>query len=285
MHVCKKNETQHYLHNTHLYTPHRMLGTLISRISIWLISRQISAKHTLSGQVSGYRHPVEGAIIEALNTESISVFWGVWESGKSRAARNVALRFQEVGRLAILLNGYDDSDCSTMREWLRRGIGVSDGEENVSKYFAQPTSIIIDHFDYSMDKYGDLMEALNELDTGVLLIVSSWERAVELRDRGCKMIGSSAGVGRWSEDELRSLFASLPEVIQEKWTDEVKKNELLGLSTLSGTPGFLTFSAYENRCGTQAEILDAEWRKGISALEGGGDHDDSDKNSGVFHWN
>ena len=267
--------------------PHQMLGTIISRISIWLISRQITARHTYTGHVSAYRHHVEGAIIDALNTERISVYWGVWESGKSRAARNVALRFQEVGRLAILLDGFKNSDCSTMHEWLRRGIGVSEVEENVSKYFAQPTSIIIDHFDYLMDKYEDLMPALSKLDTGIVLIVSSWERAVDLRDRGCRMVGSSAGVGRWNEGELRSLFASLPEAIQEKWTDEDEKNELLRLSALAGSPGFLTFSVYGNKCGNQAQVLDAEWRKGIAALEGTGDDSDAERlpeKDGAFHW-
>ena len=278
-------------------------------MSIWFISRQITAKHSLPGQkVFGYRHPVEGAIIEALNSAGVvSVYWGVWESGKSRAARNVALRFQEVGRLAILLDGYDfscDDDQNDVRVWLRRSIGVPDNEQDVSKYFAQPTSIIIDHFDRvttTMHKYADLMEALEELNTGVLLIVSSWERAVELRTQGCRMIGSSADVGRWKEDELRILFASLPPEIQEKWTcdDEGKKNELLRLSALSGTPGFLTFSAYENRCGNrEATILDEEWRKGINALEGTvvvvgddsdvgrrfPDHDDDTDGGGVLHW-
>ena len=274
-----------------------MIGALLSRISIWLVSRQISAKHSLPGQVFGYRHPVEGAIVEALNSSHVvSVYWGVWESGKSRAARNVALRFQEVGRLAILLDGYNHcygDDCSTMRVWLRRSIGVPDTESDVAKYFAQPTSIIIDNFDRigKSQKYSDVMEALEELDTGVLLIVSSWERAMELRTQGCRMIGSSADVGRWKEDELRILFASLPPEIQEKWTcggvDEGKKNELLRLSALSGSPGFLTFSAYENRCGNQAAILDAEWRKGINALEGTGDDSDVGRfpdKDGVFHW-
>ena len=250
------------------------------------LSHQITLRHFILGNVSGLEHPLQVNMFNALNDgRGIYVHWGAYESGKSRAAKNTALRLQNAGKLAILLHGYDYSYKSTMREWLYQAIGIAKTEESISKHFNKPTCVIIDHFDGMLRKQEDSIEALKTLDTNVMLVVSSWENALDLEKKGCKLIGH-AGCGRWSLEQLNALYASLPPSIQEKWTGS-KKDELLRLSELAGTPGYLSFSVYDKPNAKKAELIDAEWHNGIRALEGESVEEKGrfpDK-EGVFHWN
>jgi hypothetical protein len=141
----------------------------------------------------------------------------------------------------------------------------------------------------------EVIGPIRELNTSTVLVVSSWERALELRNtHGCKLIGP-AGIGRWTVDQLETLFLSLPQALQDRWVGQ-DKEELLRLSALAGTSGFLTFSILEKQhyqdphrnMTKRAEILAAEWRNGINALTGQVGATCAvgrfpDKN-GVFHW-
>jgi hypothetical protein len=99
----------------------------------------------------------------------------------------------------------------------------------------------------------------------VLLVVNSWERAQELVDAGCKLVPCDSPA-RWTGDQIESLFSTLPDKVISKVGE--KKDELLRLSTLSGTPGFLIFEAYSEQLpdARHAAMHDLEWRKGIRAL-------------------
>lgn len=250
----------------HVY---RMLRRLIQYILTAIRSYRISARHALIDKKTGYyNHPVENTLYTALKTGSgVFVHWGVYESGKTTTARSAGLRLQAEGRLVILLHGYDYLDkTKTVRSWLRQRIGVPEGEE-ISAYLNRPTIIIVSHYDILMLKYNtDSIEAFSDLGCTVLLVVSSWERAQELRNNGCKLVGS-AGCGRWTDAQLRAVFPTLSKSMQEKWTGE-GRDSLLRLSILSGAVGYLTESAQSNPCERRAELLDAEWHNGIQALEG-----------------
>ena len=59
------------------------------------IAHQIAFRHFLSGNLSGVYHPLEKDMLNAMsNGKGIYVHWGAYESGKSRAAKNTALRLQ-----------------------------------------------------------------------------------------------------------------------------------------------------------------------------------------------
>lgn len=251
-----------------------------------------------------YHHPLARKLSNTLNQTPSGIFvhWGVYESGKSTAARNAGLRLQnDSDRLVILLDCYDFSwKPTSMRAWLRHRIGIPEfipDSEPMSTFFNKPTTIIMDHFDLLMrDKQQSVNDTLNfirELATesaetqkfNVLLVVTSWERAIELRNNGCTVLESPS---RWTEAQLKALFASLPAAIQEKYNEDTdKKDRLLRLSTLSGTPGYLTFSAaFDSEvCPRHASILDLEWRKGTDALcdKSLGDTGRFPDKDGIFH--
>jgi hypothetical protein len=206
----------------------------------------------------------------------------VYESGKSTAARQAAWRLQEEAeRQVIGFSGFEFSWLKTPEKRLRHAIGVPedmDDTKALSEFFMQDTTIIIDHFDMFMRDNGSsaapTLEMVRELikeseatqKFNVLLVVTSWERAKELVDAGCKLIPSDSPA-RWTSEQLETLYATLP----DKVTSEIgeRKNELLRLSTLSGTPGFLTYEAISDRksFGTShAAMHDLEWRRGIKGL-------------------
>ena len=245
-----------------------MLGRLIRYILTAIRSYRIRTQHALTDQKTGYcNHPVENTLYESLKAGSgVFVHWGVYESGKTTTARNAGMRLQAEGKLVILLHGYDYIDkTKTMRSWLRQRIGVPECEK-ISAYLNRPTVIIVSNYDILMLKYNTYsIEAFSDLGCTVLLVVSSWERAQELRNNGCQLVGS-AGCGRWTEAQLRAVFPTLSKSMQEKWTGE-GRDLLLQLSILSGAVGYLTYSAHSNPCARRAELLDAEWHNGIQALE------------------
>jgi hypothetical protein len=87
-----------------------MLGSFLVSVHTWWIALSIVSRHDNHvGPVKGVPSRLEDAIVETLLKPEprIYVYWGVYASGKSWAARNAAARLQAAGRLAMLLRGYD----------------------------------------------------------------------------------------------------------------------------------------------------------------------------------
>jgi hypothetical protein len=247
------------------------------------IANQITARHTLKGVREGIQHRLEDTIFDTLNTvkpnsNRVYVHWGACESGKTRAARNAAIRLQNAGKLAMVLHGYDYHHCMycpkrrTMDAWLRMGIGVPKdcANDKISVYLPtnQQAVLIIDHFDALENIFIDTV-VFQELEIPVLLLVSSWERALELKMQGCQVLGQ-AGFGRWTEDELTALFRTFPKETQDKVTDEEGNWMYSQYAALAGSPGIIVEEAF---CGghpnvIRAGFIDEEWRNGILALNG-----------------
>ncbi len=142
------------------------------------------------------------------------------------------------------------------------------------------------------------MEALRELESPVLLMVSSWELAVDLMKQGCQLLGEP-GFGRGTEQELMELFVTsrFPKEIKDKpltqRQDSDSELQVMKCAVLSGAPGILQHESYFFAPPNfkRAELIDSEWRNGIRrrALNGedmcgtSGRFPGPDKD-GVFHW-
>ncbi len=277
-----------------------MLAQLFSFLRVAYISALINARHLIEPigfRGPAYHHPTEAALFETLSSSPSGVFvlWGAFESGKSTAVRNVGLRLQnEGGQTVVVLHGFYSLSGRSSQRWLSQNVGAPDDTgEAMSKFFSKPTTLVLDHFDMMMRNDQQAREALEFLRGlsiesaesrrfNVLVVVTSWERAAQLRQNGCSIL--SACSRRWTRAELTALFETLPASFRARWPDE---DELLTLSALSGTPGFLTFAARnEFACPRRAEVLDREWRMGESALDGdpgGGDTGRFPDKNGVFH--
>ena len=268
-----------------------MLNRFLMFIHTMLASNWITQRHFLKQPTPlAYHHPLETTVFNTLTASPSGMFvhWGAYESGKSTAVRHAGVRLQAEGRFVILLHGFDQSYHKSTRNWFRQSVGVPDDDARpISAFFNQPTTIIIDHFESLVKLHEDTLDFLRELSGdssisnrfNVLLVVTSWERAIELRDVvGCKVVGSPS---RWTRDQLETLFSTLPD--RDKY--QGNKDELLRLATLSGTAGYLTFSVSTGRADSaHASIHDLEWRKGTAALDGGTTEVGRfpDKN-GIFH--
>ena len=261
---------------------------------------QISARHQLKPpKTLACHHPLEHALYDTLNSSSSGVFvhWGVYESGKTTAVREASWRLQEEGgREVILLHGYNFRWLRPMKTWLRHAIGIPNEmhDRAISDLLIMPTTtLVIDHFDMLMREKDNTDDEALELvrhlisesaltqKFNVLLVVTSWERAKELVDAGCKLM--PGGPARWTHDQLEILFSTM--TVSGKALE--KKDELLRLATLSGTPGFLRFELHsgERTDSRHAAMHDLEWRKGTQALYGGsvlGPGRFPDRN-GVYH--
>ena len=231
-------------------------------------------------------------MINALRRPGICVHWGVYMSGKSLAVKNAGFRLQEAeGRLVIVLDGLDFSFAHEQgaRAWLCHSIlgAYNDETGEIARFFNRPTSLVIDHFEYFYmnPKYHNLLDELlsflRELNVGVILIVSSWERAMELREAGCELLGD-AGCGRWTKAHLREFGENTPEKEGRRLSLD---DESMRLSELSGTPFYLV-SELNDFSAPRAVVQDVEWANGIKALETGVVETSGffpDKN-GKFHW-
>jgi hypothetical protein len=264
-----------------------------------VLTQQVTTHHLIPAAKEGLYHPAEDAIFSALakGGNDVSVYWGVYESGKATAVRNAGLKLQQMDRLCVLLHGYDLTFPTDFASTLRMRIGIpKDERASLSTYITRPTSVVIDHFDLLGMLVDKAITPIRELNTPTVLVVSSWERARELRDKyGCKLV-EPVGVGRWTRDQLETLFQTLPPSVKDMW-EGLDKEELMQLSVTAGAAGYLTFVAdkEKHRSNTRrAEILAAEWRNGVRALGGGGEEGvdggggcavgrfpDRD---GVFHW-
>ena len=265
-----------------------MLERFFATMRVAWMAGQISARYRLERPYAlAYHHPLEQTLFDTLNSSKSGVFvhWGVYESGKSTAVRQTAWRLQEEpGRQVIHLQSFDLRFWNKpMQQELRRLIGVPEDmhNEQLSEFFTQPdTTLVIDHADQLMrdkdnrsdDMMAMVLELIKESEAtkrfNVLLVVNSWERAKELVDAGCKLVPTSGDApARWTREQLEALYNTLP----DKAKDRVggRKDELLRLATLSGTPGFLTYeiNVDSKHFGSRhAAMHDLEWHKGIKAL-------------------
>ena len=261
-----------------------MLEEFFATMRVAWVAGQIRSRHMMERPYTrAFHHPLEQGLFDTLNSSKSGVFvhWGVYESGKSTAVREAAWRLQEEGgKQVISFGGFESSWFKPPAGRLRRAIGVpvEMNDKPLSDFFMQDTTIIIDHFDTFMrdeDNRGDetlemVLELIKESEAtkkfNVLLVVTSWERAQELVDAGCILVPGDAPA-RWTREQLETLYDTLP----DKTKDSVgeRKDELLRLATLSGTPGFLTYEVHfdSRRMGSRhAAMHDLEWCRGIKAL-------------------
>ena len=241
---------------------------------------------------------IQHQLIEAIErrlSDSYGVFvhWGGYESGKSTAAEQAGRKMQQAGKTVIILHGFDFSHIGSTREWLCRSLGIPPGEK-ISDYFSQQTTIILDHFDCHLKSHPDAFSTLrslaeesnNDQKFNILVMVSSWENALELKETGAKQL-CDPEIGRWTSDQLVALFETIPESIKAEWTGE-KKDELMGLCLRSGAPGILFLASENGNWSKAADLHNLEWNNGIRALRGEdmacakGVFPDKD---GIFHWN
>ena len=188
----------------------------------------------------------------------------------------------------ISLDNYEFIRAGGRDRELRRAIGVPKDMRDtpISAFFNKPgATIVIDHFDDFM--YGEgrddgifdekhapktiqmvidlIKESTLSRNFNVLLVLNSWEHAKELMDVGCKLIPSDTPA-RWTKGQLETIFDTLPEAVKSKVCG--KKDEVMRLVALSGTPGFLTFHAHNAQLfdASYAAMHDLEWRRGMKAL-------------------
>jgi hypothetical protein len=197
----------------------------------------------------------------------------------------------------MLLQGYRRPDLTTLREWLRWEIGMPPDRpaDKLSVFLPgdKQALVILDHADTVLSKHGarDTYNSLQELEVPVLVLVSSWEHALDLKQRGAQLLGTP-GFARWTKDELAQLYHRLPEskYNRKRYTTEA----FMTHAALSGCPGLLINDAFAGISEPKgrynplrAQIVDAEWRNGIRALNGedmqGVTGRFPDK-QGVFHW-
>jgi hypothetical protein len=277
-----------------------MLAQIITSLHTWWIALSIVSRHDKHvGPVRGVQSRLEDAIVDTLLKPEprIYVHWGVYASGKAWAARNAAARLQAGGRLAMLVRGYDFTHKQELREWLRVSVGVPEdraGERLSSFLPSDHTAVMILHHAESLIRqYGEraLVDALGELGIPVLIMVSSWERAVNLKEAGCRLLGEP-GFGKWTPTELDVLWErSRPYTGGGK---EQKLELVRECGELSGAPGILLHelerakhSMYSEPILHRAKLINAEWENGRRALNGedmGGVTGQFPDKDGRFHW-
>jgi hypothetical protein len=277
-----------------------MLAQIITSLHTWWIALSIVSRHDKHvGPVRGVQSRLEDAIVDTLLKPEprIYVHWGVYASGKAWAARNAAARLQAGGRLAMLVRGYDFTHKQELREWLRVSVGVPEdraGERLSSFLPSDHTAVMILHHGESLIRqYGEraLVDTLGELGIPVLIMVSSWERAVNLKEAGCRLLGEP-GFGRWTPMELDVLWER-----SRPYTGGGKAQNLelvRECGELSGAPGILLhelerakYSTYSEPILHRARLINAEWENGRRALNGedmGGVTGQFPDKDGRFHW-
>jgi hypothetical protein len=194
------------------------------------------------------------------------------------------------------LQGYNMHTLTTLHKWLRRDIGIPpdrpDDKLSVFLPEGKQALVILDHADMVLSKYGacDTYESLKELGVSVLVLVSSWEHALDLKKLGAQLLGTP-GFARCTKAELIQLYHILSE---SRCNREYYTEDFMARATLSGCPSILMNDAFSGISEPtarsnllRAQIIDAEWRNGIRALNGedmqGVTGQFPDK-QGVFHW-
>jgi hypothetical protein len=276
------------------------MGNIIKTLHTAIITQGvINRQYIPYAERRGLPSRLEDAIVHVLSRDTrgarVYVHWGVYESGKSRAAKNAAIRLQEVsGKLVMLREGWDFTFKTNLRDWLRISIGIPDtrAEDKLSMFLPEDnrTVMILDHPDYLIKQHGEraLVDGLRELEIPVLILVNSWERAVELRKAGCELLGEP-GLGRWTEAELNDLYKTFRGEIQAKCS--AIKLELMDSAVMSGSPGILDHECCSSTVVKsnmlRAKLMHNEWINGMRALQGQDMGEITgrfpDKN-GMFHW-
>jgi hypothetical protein len=273
------------------------MGQIISSIHTFWIASHIVARHSQKGVPQGITHILEDTMVNTLNKSppKIYVHWGAYESGKSRAASNARYRLQDMGKLVMLIHGWEFTYMPNAREWLRVWMGVPEdrAHDKLSMFLpANQSVLIIDHADLLIKRYNEknLAEAVRELNIPALILFTAWERAVDmLKQEQCQLL-REPGLGRWHWKDLAKLYDSFPEDIRkhaDTWKDDLRRCALL-----SGSPGILQFETYTSSDSRgpsmhRAELINTEWENGIRALHGEdmqgvtGRFPDKDHN---FHW-
>ncbi len=117
------------------------------------------------------------------------------------------------------------------------------------------------------------MRELSDNGVGkVLLVVTSWERALELRDDGdCKLISGDAACRRWTYDHSLGAWETFPLKTRLQWTDE-ERASFLRLCVETGVIGDLVFhvaqksSFSEKHLAKRCTVIGNEWSMGVRAL-------------------
>jgi hypothetical protein len=279
------------------------MGNLMVFLHNAVITQGIFNRHMIhTGERKGLPSRLEDEIVHVLSRETctspeVYVHWGVYESGKSRAARNAAIRLQGGGigaKLVMLSHGWDFTHKTKLRDWLRISIGIPDdrAEDKLSLFLPHKneTVMILDHPESLIKQYGanEMVDGLRELGIPVLIMVTSWERAVELKRAGCVLVGEP-GFGRWTEDELNDLYQSFPESVREKC--KPIRLELAGTSVMSGSPGVLFHECHHGQKAStnmlRARLMQNEWINGMRALQGQDMGEITGRfpdKQGTFHW-
>jgi hypothetical protein len=109
------------------------IGNIASNLHTAISLQGIITRHKIQTcERRGLPSRLEDAIVDVLSRETRGgarcyVHWGVYESGKSRAASNAAIRLQEEhGKVVMLRHGCDFTDKTKLRDWLRISIGILD---------------------------------------------------------------------------------------------------------------------------------------------------------------
>ncbi len=173
------------------------------------------------------------------------------------------------------------------------GIPESHTTENFAKFLPkkkQPV-LIIDHADLLLKQYNnekELASVVLELGIPVLIILfSSWERALDMLEQEKTQLLGELGLGRWTREELEQLYEIFSDSLKQ--TAQAKECDVLSCATLAGSPGILYFESHEQYTPNmaRAQLINIEWNNGIRALSGedmqGVTGRFPDKNH-RFHW-
>ena len=218
-----------------------------------------------------FHHPIEQLFMQALQspTPKVWVHWGAFESGKSTAARNAVAALCSISSKSVhLMHGHHYHHETEPLSSLRQARSCM--------------AVVLDHCDYYLRQTSEETVAdARALGVNVLLIVTSWERAVELRQHGAELVGTP-GCGRWTPAQLEQAIT----------VDDVPQRERLRICTISQTPcGLLDrlrvrIVRYEEQ---RARLVAREWENGIRALTTSMSTDNDAKGrfpdkDGQFHW-
>jgi hypothetical protein len=271
------------------------MGQILTSIHTSYIGAMIVERHHHAGPRRGLQHSLEDVIVDTLGrpgAHNIYVHWGAYESGKTRAASNAAIRLQAEGKLVMLMHDNDFTFKKDFRSWLRVCIGIPEDRafDKFTTFFPadRPVVLILDHAEFLLKHYGvkDLVNTLDTLGIPVLILVGSWEHAIDLKKQGCLLLGEP-GLGRWTPQELDNLYETFPE--RTKRRVEATKPELRECALLARSPGILIFESNDEIKPNKhrAKLIAVEWENGIRALKGedmaGITGRFPDKDS-VFHW-
>lgn len=259
-----------------------MLNWIATPIRIAYVKNIIKAKHRFricNLTQAEYSHPSVDQMFNHFKNSSSGIFvhWGVYDSGKSTAVKQLAWRLQEeAGRTVILLQGCNFASTKSISEWFRICVGIPENStESFSTFISKPTTIIFDQFDLLMYniRINDTLDFLRDMATessstekfNFLLVLTSWERALQLKTNGYKIMEYS---GRWTGEQLTALFSTMTQQHEEtnNLTDEYKQH-IMQIAEISGTPADIPYAKHDLKFSfIHAEMLNREWNKGEEAL-------------------